>query len=473
MPRVKTTQPEPSHQKNQRSQDIPNFIPRFPLLGLNRPSWQTANMWRNVVLSQPIALVCKETLVANVLNLDWKIEPRDSKDRDELRESIKYYESFIEDTGDYDYIEITEQIIGDLLDTPFGGGAELGRENDDPNGNVVWVEPLDSATLFPTLNTDYPVGQYVPEAGIKPVYFPWYAINRTKYSPRPELRYKGWSMPPPEKIFMALEMMNKGDIYYANLLLDSPSSGILDLGDMSKESAEEWLISWRAMLTGIDPFKIPVLYEHNNAVNWVAFTRNPSELMYDKAMIKYAALICAGYGMTLSDIGLGVSSNGGETLAGTIRQERQTRRTGFGRVKKKMMYFWNRVLPPTLKFSFIDLDDELNTALGRARLATSTAFQQLIDKRVFTPKEARLQMIADGLITISIPEDIPEKEFDILTNTNQMGATPFGNGGKPNERPNMLGRPVTPSDGGYGEIKSEWNINSDIIDEEISMELEK
>lgn len=453
MSRVKTSQPIPTKDKGQRSIELP-YIPRLPILSLNRPAWQTANMWREVVLRQPIALICKETLVANLVNLDWKIEPRDSEQRDELKTKIKYYERFLQYTGDYDYVEMTEWIVGDMLDTPFGGAAEFGRENDDPEGDVLWIELLDSATLFPTLNVDYPVGQYVPEAGIKTVYFPWYAIDRTYFSPRPEIKRKGWSMPPPEKIFLALEMLNRGDVYYANLLLDSPSAGILDLGDMAKDSATEWVKSWRELLGGIDAFKIPVLYEHNNPISWIPFTRNPTELLFDSAMARYAAILCAGYGMSLSDIGLGGSASGGETLAGTIRQERQTRRTGFGRITKKMKYFWDRLLPEDLQFNYINLDDELSTALGRARLASSTAFQQLVAIKSFTPKEARLQMVADGLITISIPEDVPEDEFPEPVIPNQQ---------QPNERPSMLGRPVSPSDGGHGEIK-EAELFSDIID---------
>lgn len=460
MTRIKRTQPVPDRDKGQRSIDYaPYYIPRNPIFAFTRPSWQTTNAWREAVLRQPIALICKETLIANIVNLDWKIEPRDSEQRDELKDKIKYYERFFQYTGDYDYVEITEFVMGDMLDTPFGSGVETGRENDDPEGDVLWIELLDSAYLYPTLNANFPVGQYVPESGQEAVYFPWYAIDRVYWSPRNELKRKGWSMSPPEKIYLALEMLNKGDIYYANLLLDTPSAGILDLGDMAKDSAEEWVNSWRVMLGGIDAFKIPVLYEHNNPVNWIPFTRNPAELAFGDAMIRYASIACAGYGMNLSDIGLSGRSSGGETLAGTIRQERQTRRTGFGRATRKMKFFWDRMLPKDLEFKFINLDDELSTALGRARLASSTAFQQLIAVKSFTPKEARLQMIADGLITISIPEDVPEDEFPQPV-APQVPAV--------NERPSMLGRPVTPSEGGYGEVKqAELDVESDIIENNI------
>jgi hypothetical protein len=55
-------------------------------------------------------------------------------------------------------------------------------------------------------------------------------------------------------------------------------------------------------------------------------------------------------------------------------------------------------------------------------------------------------MLADGLIDVPIPEEIPKDGFDDL-----QQAQP----GKSSERPGMLGRPIAPSQGGWGEQKSE------------------
>jgi hypothetical protein len=125
------------------------------------------------------------------------------------------------------------------------------------------------------------------------------------------------------------------------------------------------------------------------------------------------------------------------------------------RTKKKFLYFFDRILPPELCFSWIDLDDELSVALGRARLASATAMGALVDKRSITPKEARLQLISDGLFNISMPEDLDESEFDILTSlapANNFGA----------KRPGMLGTQVPPSMGGQGEIKSVFEDEIDV-----------
>jgi hypothetical protein len=169
--------------------------------------------------------------------------------------------------------------------------------------------------------------------------------------------------------------------------------------------------------------------------------------------MKYAGICAAGYGMTLSDLGFSPTSSGGETLAGGIRQERNTRKTGLAVLKKKYTAFFTRMLPDYLKFALIDLDDELSVALGRARLANATAWSQMIDKGMFTPNEARAQTVADGLITTSIPEKIDGGDEVRQPVQPFGGGQPFGE--KAQERPGMLGKPVSPSQGGYGEKKSE------------------
>ena len=458
MPRVKQTMPKPSREKGQRSLDPEDAFLWRLLPSWLRPVWYEAEMWRNFVLKQPVAMDCKDTLIASVSSLDWKIEPRDSSQRDELKEDIKYYEKLLQNGSGMDFIELIEWLGQDYLDIPFGAGVETIRDPDSAEGKVVWLEPLDGGTLFPTLNDMHPVGQAMKNNFTNTVYFPAYAINRLYMSPRTNIERRGWGMPPPEKIYLAMELLNRGDSYYAGLLLDTPQAGLLDLMDMSKDSATEWVRAFKAMLTGIDAFKIPVLYEHTTEAKFIPFGRPPTELTFNAVTLKYAALTCAGYNMALSDIGLGMSGNGGETLAGSIRQERKTRRTGFSRIKTKLKYFFDRILPEDLEFSWIDPDEELGVALGRSRLASLTAWNLAIDKRILSPKEARLQLINDGLITISIPEDIPEEEFDILP----QPTSPFSSGGSTAKKPGMLGTQVPPSSGGQGEIKSKFEEELDL-----------
>lgn len=438
----------PSKHEGQVSVPSDMFLYRIPFAFRN-PSGYSAETWRNVVASQLVATVCKETLIANILSLDWQIVVRDSKYRDELSATVRYYTKLFENAGYGGYLDFTshvEWISADLLDTPFGGASEIGRRNQTRNGRVVWIEPLDSGTLYPTLNHEYPVAQNLHG---QVVYFDKDIISRTYMSPRTDSKSRGWGMAPPEKVFRALEMLANGDVYYANLLLDIPPVGILDLGDMSEPSAKSWVESWRALLNNAEQssFKIPVLYEHTTDTKFISLGKAPNDIMYDRITLKYASLVAAGYGMSLSDIGMQTTSASGETLAGSIRQERRTKRTGFARLKKKLKHYFDVILPETLEFKWIDYDDELNVALGRTRLSNSTAWTNYIKAGMFTPQEARLQSIADGMVTISVPENIPDE--------------PQSNDFETTNEPELLGEPVPPSSGGEGEIRK-YKITFDL-----------
>jgi hypothetical protein len=128
--------------------------------------------------------------------------------------------------------------------------------------------------------------------------------------------------------------------------------------------------------------------------------------MFDNITMKYAAIVASAYGMTLNDIGLSSTGAGG-TLAGTIRSDIKYNKTGFARAKSKIKHFFNQILPESLEFTFIDYDYEMNVAMGRARLASSTAFQTFATMKAFSPQEIRNQAIADGLFTITIPDELP------------------------------------------------------------------
>jgi len=319
----------------------------------------------------------------------------------------------------------------------------------------MWFEPLGGPSLYPTLNKDMPV---IQDFNAQQVAFPAHAIARVMMSPRTEIQYRGWATAPPELVYMALQMISRGDSYYANLLLDIPPAGILDLGDMERNSALEWVDAYKGFLAngGNTSFKIPVLYEHNNEVKFIPFGKVPNDIMFDRITLRYMAIIGASYGMTLSDIGIQSTSASGETLAGAIRNERKTRMTGKAKIKKKLKYYFEQILPPSLRFDWVDYDDELNVALARARLANATAMAQFQSSHIVTPEEARKQLITDGMFTIAMPEAVPDSYEWPDTVSDKVA-----------ERPRMLGDPLPASIGGEGEIRrSELTAKAALIVDE-------
>ena len=201
-------------------------------------------------------------------------------------------------------------------------------------------------------------------------------------------------------------------------------------------------------------------------VSYIPFGKVPNDIMFDNITEKYAAIIAAGYGLSLSDIGL---NNKGGTLAGDIRSDSEVRVMGKARVKTKLKFFFDQILPDTLEFSFIDYDHELNVAMGRARLASSTAFKTFIEMKAFSPQEVRFQAIADGLWSVTLPDELPpDSEFP-------EPPVPVGAFGKPVAGgtqkkkvgkltgTNKVGNPVPPAKGGEGAMTARKSLADDKI----------
>jgi len=396
-----------------KSLELPIYLNRILPLW-QTPQWLEAERWRRVVRQQPVAIICRDTLITYLQALPWEVRARSPREADVLAGEIEAYTRIL-DGGDDDFDSILDRLWQDALDLPIGGTLEVVRWPDGvgpfsrphPKGHVYQVVNVDGATLYMTYDREFPVAQRIKENAAQTIYFRHNELARIVLSPRPELERKGYGMAPPERIYMALTLLYRGDTYYANLLLDTPEAGVLDLLDMSQESATNWIKSARELLQGIDPFKIPVLYDHEEPAVWIPFGRPPTDMLFDTTTLKYARVTTAGYWLSLSDVGLEPAGAGG-TLAGQIRDERRARRTGFGVVKEKTINLINgEILPPYLEFTFVEKDEEALNQRYRAFVLGAQAMKIAADAGVMNARERQAQLKKDGLITVEVEEPQP------------------------------------------------------------------
>jgi hypothetical protein len=441
-----------------KSLQIPPFLRRY-LPDFLTPMWVEANRWRNVVRNEPTAIICRDRLIVYAQALPWDITARDIKQSKKVEDDIRYYKNFV--LGDFD--TILDLLWQDALDLPVGGNIELVRwpsnilptiERDgetfrvtqpNPKGHIFKLVPIDGATIVPTHDPEFPVMQRLQGDIGNAVYFGQNEIGRVVLTPRPEIRIRGYGMPPPQRIYIAISLLYYGNQYYARLLLDTPEAGILDLLDMSQQDAEDWVSSYQNLLQGVDPQKIGVLYQHTQAAKWIPFGRPPSEMSYDNVTLKQQRVVAAGYWLTLADIGLEPS---GKTLGGEIRRQRESRQTGFGMIREKTKNFMNNeVLPPYLEFAWIEKDDEAMAATGRARLLNAQALKAMVEGGLIQAEDGQAQLKKDGLLTVDLQPKPKETAPPAAPAPTKNGALPAGD---EDQTDSELKR-VPPSAGGRGE----------------------
>lgn len=400
----------------QKSQEFPAFLTRI-LPAWQSPQWMEAERWRRTVANQPVAMICQETIINDVIASELTIKAKDDKEEGAVQEDVDYYTDLINNAkvnGMRGFDSWVEAGGKDLLTLPIGWNNEIVRwkngqgplSRPHPKGHPADIVFIDGATLYPTFDKQFPMAQRVKGDVARAVFFREDEISRSVMSLRPELERWGYGMAPPEKIFLSILALFYSDRYYANLLLDTPEAGLLDLIDMEQESAEEWLSSFRELMSGIDPMKIGVLYQHQKAAEFIPFGRPPTEMMFDSVTGKYSRITHAGYGLTETDTGLGESQ---KTLAGSIRQERQSRRSGYAVTKEKIRVMLQKdVLPPYLEAVWVERDEEAKVQKGRAFLLDAQALAASKNAGFISPQEGQAQLVKAGHITIEVqkPEEI-------------------------------------------------------------------
>ena len=372
------------------------YLDRMPVAMQYPPDGTPAAWWRQAVRALPSAISCRDVLISRVVALPWRVVSKDSKDQDEYQvECDAYSDIFNAWNGEGFDVGLT-RMWQDALDLPIGGNVETVRW---PDGKLHSLWNIDGGTLSATGNPKVPVYQRLPGVLNAPIiYLTDQEVKRIGLDPRPEFDRQGWFMAPPEKVFVAMQLLARGDKYYWQLLQDTPPAGILSLGDMSKTSAQAWIASFQETMMGLSSLKVPVLYEIKAMKpEFIPFGKPPTELMYPQAMLRYLQFLCAGYGITPGDIGVGED----RTLAGTIRNDRASRQTGFALIRDKTETFCNSLLPNYLRWQTEEHDEESQIQLGRARLANMQAFRHAVEAGYMKPEDVQNQLRADALVTVT------------------------------------------------------------------------
>lgn len=420
------------------------------------PGWLMANQWRQFVYNQPLAMICRSRLINHIQEMPFDIVVRDDKQKEVLEPDCNYYKNWV--FRDFD--NWVDKHIQDTLDLPMGGNSEVSRwpigvmpiiqngdeeykvTRDNPRGHVFELINIDGASLYPTWFKDAPIAQRFPES-LETVYFTEDQIARTLIQPRTELLLKGYGKPPPEQIFLSMQMVHYADHYYSDLLRNVPPVGILDLIDMSQDTAIQWSVSAMALFEGSDAFKMPLLYEHTKVAEFIPFGKSPQEMMFDVTSLKYARQVVADYGLTLGNLGLEPK---GETLAGSIRDDRQAS-TGYGMLEEKikgMIDQW--VLPSYLEFIWVKQDWENVTGMARAFLVRVQGLKFAKEAGFIKPSEGQAQLVKDGFFTVEL-----EKPNDEKLALAQQPMNGFQNG----KDVKQLEDKKAPSEGGKGDVTAQ------------------
>ncbi len=364
------------------------------------PMTLSAVHWRRVVAQAPVVGACVDTLIMQITGLNWAIEADD----DALVEKYTLLLNMADNGGGFE--SLISRVAEDALTVPFGGAFELGSY---PDGEVAWIAHLDAGLLGPTYDEKYPYRQTNPYDALHPKVFAGNEVSRVIWRPQTDIALYGWTKTPCMGCLPAIQGLLRSDRFWQTLLTDSPPAGILDIPGMSDQEARDWLDGWKTMMAGIDALKVPILTgegrsDAKGTAQFISFGQDATQVQLPELVKRYSEQVCAVFGMNVADLGL----FGQELrLAGATKIIELSKRQGLARLLKQFERAVNNdVLPEGVTFKWEDVELEDTVRKAAAKNQTATALATLTTAGSITPNIALAQAIADGIITVEVPEEL-------------------------------------------------------------------
>lgn len=380
-------------------QQAPPYISRAPFY-IQNPTLFSMDQWRQVS-KEPVTRLCIRHVIREISALELEITS-EKPDIDEG--TLTYFRQVLDDADDGEGLNaFLSRTLQDAMELPIGGVVEIAP--DDLTGMVGGLYHVDGATVYPTYDRNIPFVQINPYDTAQRVYFRRGQIERLMLMPRVDLRRRPFQESPVESAFMSIEAMSRMYIYYMKQLGDTPMAGILDLMDMTETEATDWAVEFREMYEGIDPLKIPILYDHVKPAKFIPLGRNPNDMALMENFRRFAELIASSFGLSIGDLRLFEHDR---VLAGVEASQRVTARQGIGFYAQIIENFLNKHVLMTarsgIKAKFKlgmtgESQAEAQLASQRAQTLMTLSGNQPIIKQIDAQKQAQQWKIIDVPLT--------------------------------------------------------------------------
>lgn len=382
-----------------------------------RPGVLDARRWR-LVASEPINRMARRMIQREISSLNWKIVPEDPKSEEQQKAVLWYSEVF------KDFRSLANRVLKTMCELPQGGAWEVGWikpgvYGEGARGTLAFVKYIDGATLNPTLDVARPIMQLHPFSPTEHVLFREEEIVRFIGWPNDEFGLTWWQESPTQASYLAIEALSRIYVYSLKQLRDTPVAGILDLMDFEEADAKAWAESFREILVGIDPIKIPLLYQHEQAAKWLPIGNPFGDMEIPTQFKLYADLVLSNYGLSINDLRI---LNHDDTKGGAGVSRKITTQQGIRFYAELIKDKVQELLPRYLIFEYTqpDLEDERTKAQTRAANArTIQTFDWLpvVDKAK--------QALKDGVLTIDIdPDDVEKRAQEMMEIAAGMSGIP-------------------------------------------------
>ena len=311
--------------------------------GIPKPTRVSFNQLRAIARYDAVIRICVNAIKKEVSQCSWNLIPMAGKEVSEAFLNEIEEKFLLVNTQGENLRILFDRVIEDILVLDAGVIEKV----HNANGDVTDLNSLDAATIRPILNKYGemdPNKAYVQVINNKVV--AEFKLNELIYimsNPQTDIRLYGYGMSPIESILLAVQSALSADLYNARAFSeDNIPPGMLDLGDMDQEAAEQFMSIWDATVVD-NTRKLKFVWGSDNKKKYVPFITNNKDMQFVEYIDWLSRIKLANYGLTPLDANITHDLN-----RATAYEERSISQSrGVGNMKSLLEeYIYREILIP-------------------------------------------------------------------------------------------------------------------------------
>lgn len=269
-------------------------------IGIGKPSKITFRQLRLIAASDTIIRICINIIKKAVSQAEWNVIPTkkhiDDFDSEHIDKATALFE--LVNTKGENLRSLLDMVLEDLLTIDAGVIEKVFNFE----GELVELNSVDGATIRPVLNQFGDLKGYVQVIRNKVVAkFEPKEIIYIMQNPQNDVRHYGYGKSPIEEILLTVQASLNAEIYNAQMFSkDNIPPGILDLGNMSQEEAQNFIAMWNATVIGSTQ-KMKFVYGSDNPKKFVPLNGTNKDMQYMDYVDWLSRLKLATYGLSAID----------------------------------------------------------------------------------------------------------------------------------------------------------------------------
>ena len=274
--------------------------------GLKKPGRVTFKILRQIASRDAIIRICVNVIKKAVSQCDWdiavkKYAPGDKK-KDYEKERKQVFDLF-------EYMNMNGENMRIMLDRTLedllvldAGVIEIVKSMD--GSKIVALNSVDWWTIRPVYNAYWELGspayyQLMNEA--KVAEFEKEDIVYIMANPVNDVDLFGYGMSPIESILLQVQAALEADMFnIKHFTKDNIPPGILDLGDMTQDQAEEFIATWNATVIW-NPHSMKFVRGSDQQKKFIPFQTNNKDMQYVEYINWLSKIKLATYGLSSID----------------------------------------------------------------------------------------------------------------------------------------------------------------------------